>query len=55
MATGGLAASDGGADEPEESKDHRSDPKDMEGKTGPHENQHNEEKEKEHHPGIIPI
>jgi hypothetical protein len=55
VATGGLAPPDGGPDEPKEGKDHRGDPKDMESKTGPNEDQHNEENEKEDHADTVPI
>jgi len=38
-----LAPSDRGSDEPEQGKDHRHDPQDMEGETSPREDQHDEE------------
>jgi hypothetical protein len=46
VATCGLAPTHGGSDEPKEGKDHRGNPKDMKSKTGPHEDQHNEENKK---------
>ncbi len=55
MATCGLATPDSGSDEPEEGEDHCGDPEDMEGKTGPHEDQHNEENKKKDHTYTVPI
>jgi hypothetical protein len=55
VATRRLAPPEGGSDEPEEGEDHRGDPKDVEGETGPREDQHNEEKENENHVDTVPI
>jgi hypothetical protein len=55
VATGGLAPPDGGSDEPEEAKDHRGDPKYVEGKTGPDEDQHDHKNKEQDHTEAIPI
>jgi hypothetical protein len=54
VSTRGLATPDGGTDQPEQGEDHRSDPEDVEGKTSPGENKHDEEQQQQDHASILP-
>jgi hypothetical protein len=54
MAPGGFAPPESSSDEPEEGKDHRGDPKDMERETGACEDQDDEKDEKQDHGSTVP-